>query len=101
MFRNFKKKGNEKQFLLNSEVLEHVQSASTALQASSPQAKKALKELQEGSNFSNPFGAVNWPKAHRGLRVVSCFACGSFGHFRNQCSILQAQFSASQPEKRT
>ena len=197
----FKKKGNEKQFLLNSEVLDHVQSASTALQASSPQVEKALAELQEGekklshrnkliliadaseegwevvneyqrrdladdsdddkrirqaetrasqkrrrallakktsssrpprsstppvsslpcvvsgygtpappsypavslpgSNFSNPFGALNWPKAHRGSRVGSCFACGSFGHFRNQCPVLQAQFSASQPGKRT
>ena len=36
-FPKFKKKGNEKQFLLNSEVLEHVQSASTTLQSSSPQ----------------------------------------------------------------
>ncbi|CAH3032798.1 unnamed protein product, partial [Porites lobata] len=45
---NFKKKGNEKQFLLNSEVLEHVRSASTALQASSPQVEKALEELKEG-----------------------------------------------------
>ena len=198
----FKKKGNENQFLLsNSEVLEHVHSASTALQASSPQVEKALEELKEGekklshrnkliliadsseegwevvneyqrrdladdsdddkrirqaevrasqkrrraqlakkssslrpqkpstppvpslpyvvsgygtpvspsypavslpgSNFSNPFGAVNWPKAHRGSRVGSCFACGSFGHFRNQCPVLQAQFSASQPGKRT
>ena len=99
----FKKKGNEKQFLLNSEVLEHVRSASTALQASSssPQVEKALEELKEGSNFSNPFGAVNWPKAHRGSRVGSCFACGSFGHFRNQCPVLQTQFSASQPGKRT
>ena len=44
----FKKKGNEKQFLLNSEVLEHVRSASTALQASSPQVEKALEELKEG-----------------------------------------------------
>ena len=96
----FKKKGNEKQFLLNSEVLEHVHSASTALQAPSPQVEKALEELKEGSNFSNPFGAVNWPKAHRGSRVGSCFACGSFGRFRNQCPVLQAQFSASQPGKR-
>ncbi|CAH3154321.1 unnamed protein product, partial [Porites lobata] len=32
----------------------------------------------------NPFGAVNWPKAHPAARVGSCFACGSFGHFRNQ-----------------
>ena len=54
-----------------------------------------------GSNFSNPFGAVNWPKAHRGSRDGSCFACGSFGHFRNRCPFLQAQFSASQPGKRT
>ena len=197
----FKKKGNEKQFLLNSEVLEHVQSASSALQASSPQVEKALEELKKGekklshrnkliliadsseegwkvvneyqgwdladdndddkrirqaevrasqkrrraqsarksssfrpqkssnplvsllpyvvsgygtpvspsypavslpgSNFSNPFGAANWPKAHRGSRVGSCFACGSFGHFRNQCPVLEAQFSASQPGKRT
>ena len=99
----FKKKGNEKQFLLNSEVLEHVRSASTALQASSssPQVEKALEELKEGSNFSNPFDAVNWPKAHRAARVGSCFACGSFGHFRNQCPVLQTQFSASQPGKRT
>ena len=45
----FKKKGNEKQFLINSEVLEHVpQSASTALQASSPQVEKALEEIKEG-----------------------------------------------------
>ena len=55
----FKKKGNEKQFLLYSEVFEHVQSASTALQASSPQVEKTLEELKEGSNFSNPFGAVH------------------------------------------
>ena len=96
----FKKKRSEKQFLLNSEVLEHVQSASIALQASSPQVEKALEELQEGSNFSNPFGAVNWPKAHRGSRIGSCFACGSFGHFKNPCPVLQAQFSASQPKKR-
>ena len=48
----FQKKGNEKQFLLKSEVLEHVQSASTALQASSAQVEKALEELKEGSNFS-------------------------------------------------
>ena len=54
-----------------------------------------------GSNFSNPFGAVNWPKAHRGSRVGSCLAWGSFGHFRNQGPVLQAQFSASQPGKRT
>ena len=38
-----KKKGNEKQFLLNSKVLEHVQSVSTALQASSPQVEKPWK----------------------------------------------------------
>ena len=44
----FKKKGNEKQFLLNSEVLEHVHSASIALQASLPQVEKALEELKEG-----------------------------------------------------
>ena len=55
----------------------------------------------QGSNFSNPFGAVHWPKAHCGSRVGSCFACGSFGHFRNQCPALQAQLSASQPGKRT
>ena len=36
------------QFLLNSEVLEHVQSASTALQASSSPVEKALEELKEG-----------------------------------------------------
>ena len=46
----FKKKGNENQFLLNSEVLEHVHSASTVLQASSPQVEKALEELKEGEN---------------------------------------------------
>ena len=191
----FKKKGNERQFFLNSEVLEYVHSALSALQASSPQVEKALEELKEGekklvliadsseerwevaneyqcrdladdsdddkrirqaevrasqkrrraqlarkslcfrpqkpatppvpslpyvvsgygtpvspsyptislpgSNFSNPFGAVNWLKAHRGSRVGSCFACGSFGHFRNQCPALQAQLSASQPGKRT
>ena len=86
----FKKKGNEKQFLLNSEVLEHVQSASTALQASSPQVEKAFEELKESSNFSNPFVAVNWPKAHRGSRVGSVGSFGSFGLFRNQCPVLQA-----------
>ena len=53
-----------------------------------------------GSNFFNPFGAVHWPKAHRGSHIGSCFACGSFGHFRNQCPALQAQLSASQPGKR-
>ena len=68
---------------------------------SSHQVEKALEELKEGSNFPNPFGAVNWPKAHRGSRAGRCFACGSFGHFRKQCSVLQAQFSASQPGELT
>ena len=195
MFRNVKRKATRSSSYLTLEVLEHVQSASTALQASSPQVEKALEELQEGEkklsrrnkviliadssedgwevvneyqrrdladdsdddksirqaearasqkrrraqlakksssfrpqkpstppvsslpyvfsgygtpasppypavslpgpNFSNPFGAVNWPKVHGGSRVGSCFACGSFGHFRNQCPVLQAQFSAS------
>lgn len=54
-----------------------------------------------GSNFFNPFGAVHWRKAHRGSRVGSCFACCRFGHFRNQCPVLQVQLSASQPGKRT
>jgi len=42
----FKKKGNEKQFLLNSEVLEYIQSALTALQASFRHVEKALEELK-------------------------------------------------------
>ena len=44
----FQKKGNEKQFLLNTEVLEHVQSASSFLQATPPQVDKALEDLKEG-----------------------------------------------------
>ena len=51
-----------------------------------------MEELQEGSNFSNPFRAVNWPKAHCGSRVGSCFAYGSFDHFRNQYPVLHTQF---------
>ena len=47
MFRNLKKRQREA-FLLNSEVLEHVQSASTALQASLSQVGKALEELRKG-----------------------------------------------------
>ena len=39
-------KGDEKQFLLNSEVLEHIQSASTALQAPLRHVEKALEELK-------------------------------------------------------
>ena len=54
-----------------------------------------------GSNFSNPFGAVSWPKAPRGSCVGRYFGRGAFGHFRNKCPVLQAQISASQPGKRT
>ena len=54
-----------------------------------------------GSNFSNPFGAVNWPKAPRGSCVGRYFGRGAFGHFRDKCPVLQAQISASQPGKRT
>lgn len=44
----FKKKGNEKQFEVNSQVLDHVQSASLFLAATPPQMDKALEELKEG-----------------------------------------------------
>ena len=44
----FKKKGNEKQFEVNSLVLDHVQSASSFLAATPPQVEKALEELREG-----------------------------------------------------
>ena len=46
MFRNLKRKATRSS-LLNSEVLEHVQSASTALPASSPQVEKVLEELNK------------------------------------------------------
>ena len=44
----FKKKGNEKQFEVNSQVLDHVQSASSFLAATPPQVNKALEGLKEG-----------------------------------------------------
>ena len=44
----FKKKGNEKQFEVNSQVLDHVHSASSFLTATPPQVEKALEELKEG-----------------------------------------------------
>ena len=75
----FKKKGNEKQFEVNSQVLDHVQSASSFFAATPPQVEKALKELKEA--FQNPYTG-SWPKTSPGLRGGSCFACGKFGHFR-------------------
>ena len=44
----FKKKGNEKQYKVNSQVLDDVQSASSFLAATPPQVNKALEELKEG-----------------------------------------------------
>ena len=44
----FKRKGNEKQYEVNSQVLDHVQSASSFLAATPPQVDKALEELKEG-----------------------------------------------------
>jgi hypothetical protein len=188
----FKKKGNEKQYKVNSQVLDHVQSASSFPAATPPQVEKALEELQEGEKklahrnkliliadsaeegwevvneyqrrhladnsdddkrirqaetrasqkrrctqsqkkrpnfsqgssyplfssalrasspvallqpsvfptaFQNPYTG-SWPKASRGLRGGSCFACGKFGHFRSQCPVLNHQSSANQPNKR-
>ena len=46
----FKKKGNEKQFEVNSQILDHVQSASSFLRSTPPQVEKALEELKEGEN---------------------------------------------------
>ena len=196
--QKFQKKGNEKQFLVNSEVLQHVQSASSFLQTTPPQVEKTLEELKEGetklsnrnkliliadasdqgwevvkeyqrrdpaddsdddksirqaearafqkrrraqsakkspyssqrsSNLTypslpyvtpaysspaplfqpslspafnrNPFNATNWPKASRGSRGGSCFGCGRFGHYRNQCPDLIAQLSVNLPSKRS
>ena len=48
-----KKKGNEKQFEANSQVLDHVQSASSFLAATPPQVEKALEELKQP--FQNPY----------------------------------------------
>ena len=56
----FKKKGNEKQFEVNSKVLDHVQSASSFLAATPLQVEKALEELKEG--FQKPYTG-SWPKA--------------------------------------
>ena len=44
----FKKEGNEKQYKVNSQVLDHVQSASSFLAPTPSQVDKALKELKEG-----------------------------------------------------
>ncbi|PFX14906.1 hypothetical protein AWC38_SpisGene20904 [Stylophora pistillata] len=44
----FKKKSNEKQFEVNTQVFNHVQSASSFLQSTPPQVEKALEELEEG-----------------------------------------------------
>ena len=44
----FTKKGNGKQYEVNLQVLDHVQSASSFLAATSPQVEKALEELKEG-----------------------------------------------------
>ena len=46
--QKFKKKSNEKQFEVNTQVLDHVQSASSLLQSTPPQVEKALEELKEG-----------------------------------------------------
>ena len=46
--QQFIKKGSEKQFSLNSVVVEHIQSASTSLkQAATPQVEKSLKKLKK------------------------------------------------------
>ena len=46
--QKFKKRSNEKQFEVNTQVLDHVQSASSLLQSTPPQVEKILKELKEG-----------------------------------------------------
>ena len=43
----FKRKANEKQFEVNSQILNHVQSASSLLRSTPPQVEKALEELKE------------------------------------------------------
>ena len=197
----FQKKGNKKQFLHNTEVLEHMQSASSFPQATPPQVDKGLEDLNEGEKLANRnkliliadsseqgwevvneyerkdladdrdddkcirkaetrafqkrrhvqfakktatsyssqrsstqanqalpsflftspgysssvpifqpsvspavgrglFNSSNWPRASRGHRGGCCFSCGSFGHYRNQCPVLNAQLSAYQPSKR-
>ena len=60
-----KKKGNEKQFEANSQVLDHVQSASSFLAATPPQVEKALEELKQP--FQNPYTG-SWP-------ISSVLAC--------------------------
>ena len=92
-----KKKGNEKQFEANSQVLDNVQSASSFLAATPPQVEKAVEELKEA--FQNPYTG-SWPISSPGLRGRSCFACGKFGHFRSQCPVLSYQPSANEPNKR-
>ena len=44
----FKKKGNEKQYEVNSQVLDRVQSVSSFLAATPPRVEKALEESKEG-----------------------------------------------------
>ena len=80
-----KKKGNEKQFESNSQVLDHVQSASSFLAATPPQVEKALEELKEP--FQNPY--------------TGSWHVWKVGQFRSQCPVrLNSQPSANQPNKR-
>ena len=59
------KEGNEKQFEANSQVLDHVQSASSFLAATPLQVEKALEELKEP--FQIPYTG-SWP-------ISSVLAC--------------------------
>ena len=45
----------------------------------------------------NSFNTTNWPNSRGG----SCFGCGRFGHYRNQCPDLNAQLSVNLPSKRS
>ena len=90
----FKNKGNEKQFEVNSQVLDHVHSASSFLATTPPQVDKALEELKEGEKklaHKNKLIRIA-DSAEEGWEVVNNY---NVGHTRGASLGLQGNLSTS------
>ena len=99
----FKKKGNEKQFEVNSQVLDRVQSAFSFLAAIPPRVEKALEELKEGEKklaHRNKLILIA-DSAHEGWEVVNEYQRRDVAEDSDDDKrIRQAEARASQKRRR-
>ena len=76
--KSFKRRGNEVQYKFNAKLQDCLDDVKSHLESNA--VEKAKASLAEASCFARSSGLPS--------RQGNCFACGRFGHWRSECSLV-------------